>query len=137
MTEMQSMPSTPPPAQPPAGNGMAIAGMVLGIISAATCWIWCLPFIAVGCGIVGIILSVVALNQSKAKGGAGKGQAVAGLVCGIAGTVISALVWIVILPVANQAASTFGTEFQRAIREAEKAQKEELERQRQQLESEK
>ena len=69
----------------PKSQGFAIAGFVLGIAS-------CLP---VGCccgGVVvpvlAIVFSAVALSKVKDGTGGGKEFAVAGLVCGIVGTVL-------------------------------------------------
>jgi hypothetical protein len=72
-------------SHPPKGNGLAVAGMVLGIIGLVLCWI---PFVGAACALIGLILS--ALGMSKAnKGASGKGMAIAGLVCGIVGLIAS------------------------------------------------
>lgn len=55
-------------------QGMAIAGMVLGILSLACC---CTGYVALVAGIVGFVLSLIALIQKKP----GKGMAIAGIVC--------------------------------------------------------
>lgn len=56
-------------------KGMAIASMVLGILSLVICWVgWIL-------GIVGLILASVSLGTHKG----GKGMAIAGLVTSILG----------------------------------------------------
>jgi len=60
------------PQQQP-GAGMAIASMVLGIVSLV---IFCFWYIAVPCAIVGVVLGAVSLKR-KAHG---KGMAVAGVV---------------------------------------------------------
>ena len=64
-------------------NGMAIAGLVLGIVSLVfSFFIGWLGLIA---GVVGIVLSVKGRQSEK------KGLGTAGLVCSIIGTVLSLL----------------------------------------------
>jgi hypothetical protein len=73
------------------GNGMAITGMVLGIAAIALCWIPVLPW---PLALLGIIFSVLGIVRAN-KVGRGKGMAIAGLACaiagGIAGTILSLL----------------------------------------------
>lgn len=59
------------------GKGMAVASLVLGIVSLVMFCIW---YITLPCGIVGLILGIVAMNKAKAVG-MKNGMAVAGLVC--------------------------------------------------------
>lgn len=77
----QSMPNTTnyvAPQEPEKKtNGLAIAGMVLGIISIpAACCFACAGWI---CGILGLIFSI--LGQSKGKSGMG----LAGIICSVIG----------------------------------------------------
>lgn len=59
------------------GAGMAIASMVLGILSILfSC---CLYYVALPCGLVGLVLGAVAIKKDTA----GKGMAVAGVVLSI------------------------------------------------------
>ena len=78
---------------PPQGdtNGMAIAGMVLGILSIVTVYPCCgLPF-----NILGLIFSAVALSQIKRNPHQeGKGMANAGLVCSLIGLTVLALLFL-------------------------------------------
>ena len=77
-------------AAPPAAqtNGLAVAGLVLGIASAALFFFW---FVAIPCGIVGIVLSIIGLGRSKTRG-KGKGMAMAGLILSVLG-LLAALVF--------------------------------------------
>lgn len=75
---MSTMPPPPPAAAPfnpqpsaPRGKGLAIASMVLGIAA------FLLPI----AGIIGLILGIVSLAKKKA----GKGFAIAGIICSVAG----------------------------------------------------
>lgn len=77
---MTEIPPPPPYAAPPVvegpkpGKGMAIASLVLGIVSLALCLYW---FIALPAAIVAVVLGVIARGK-----GAGKGMALAGIITG-------------------------------------------------------
>jgi len=81
----------PPPPATPQQNGLAVASLVLGIVSLA-------------CGqcitaVPGVVLGHIALRQIRASGGtqAGEGMAIGGLVCGyisIGVTVLLILAWL-------------------------------------------
>jgi hypothetical protein len=82
----------PPPdqgQQQQPGNGMAIAGMVLGIVGIVFCWI---PVVGPAIGLVGLILSIAGMSRANAVGGKGKGMAIAGLVCSIVALLFGAYV---------------------------------------------
>jgi uncharacterized protein YneF (UPF0154 family) len=70
----------PPTGAAQPGNGVAIAGMVLGIISLGLFCVW---YVAIPCAVVGLILSAVGLKKSKEIGGKGKGMATTGLVLSV------------------------------------------------------
>ena len=98
--------SPPPPTSPPgygapgAGrNGLAVASLVLGIVSIPLCFLFLPALLAVVFG--GIGLGQIASNPGQA----GRGQAIAGLVLG---GVSLALVLLVIL-VADSATFEFNT----------------------------
>ncbi len=76
---------TPPPA-PAKTNGKSIAALVLGILSVVT------PYIGLLFGIIAIILSAISLKEIRTRYEQGKGMAIAGLVCGIVGTIIYAVI---------------------------------------------
>ena len=67
-----------PVAAKPAG--MAIASMVLGIISVP---LFCFWYVSMPCAILAIILGFVARSKAKSGQGGGAGMALAGIVCGI------------------------------------------------------
>jgi len=66
-------------------NGIAVASLVLGIVSIVFSWIW---FLALPAGIVAIVLGV----KARKLGGPKAGMATAGLVMGIIGTVLGGIV---------------------------------------------
>lgn len=79
----------PYPAVPPTqGNGLAVAGMVLGILGLVLCWI---PFAGWLLALLGIILGALGWSKANKLGGRGKGMAIAGTVCGIIGLVIGVI----------------------------------------------
>jgi hypothetical protein len=93
----------PPPYQPPhmhqpqPGNGTAVAGMVLGIVSLVLFWVPILNIILSG---LGIIFGVSGMKRADSIGGAGKGMGIAGLACGVAGLLIGLwLTYVVFLAV--------------------------------------
>ena len=67
------------PAQPAIvpGKGMAIASMVLGIVSLA---LFCVSYLAIPCGIVGAVLGAIARSKAV-EVGAKNGMANAGIAC--------------------------------------------------------
>ncbi|MBQ6381281.1 MAG: FHA domain-containing protein [Clostridia bacterium] len=71
------------------GKGMAIAGMVLGIVSLV------IPYVGLVTAIVGIVLSAVAYSKGK-KAGIKIGMAIAGIVCSCV-TLGFSILWIILL----------------------------------------
>lgn len=72
--------------QQPQGNGMAVAGLVLGIISIV---LFFLSWIDAIIGILAIIFGAIGMSKANKIGGKGKGMAMAGLICGVIGVIIS------------------------------------------------
>jgi NAD/NADP transhydrogenase beta subunit len=79
-----------PQQQAPKGAGLAIAGMVLGILAVLLCWFafvnWVLAILAIIFGAVGI--------ARANKGAPGKGMAITGLVCGAVGFIAGTAIFI-------------------------------------------
>jgi hypothetical protein len=109
----------PPAGAPQQGNGVAIAGMVLGIIGLGLFCVW---YIAIPCAVVGLILSAVGLKKSKEIGGKGKGMATTGLVLSVI-----ALGLAIIIAVAVGAFLWTMFEESKSIQEQMKEQMEEME----------
>lgn len=78
-----------PTAQSSQGDGLAIAGLVLGIISIVLCWI---PLFDLVIGIVGLILSLLGRRSLSRRG-----LAIAGLVCSIIGLILSLIITVAVL----------------------------------------
>ncbi|RGE24281.1 DUF4190 domain-containing protein [Leucobacter sp. wl10] len=89
----------PPPAAPAApaepaygaapaqSKGLAIAALVLGIVSLVFCWI---PAIGIIAGVVGLILGIIALRKRQSKG-----MSLTGIITGALGIVASIIILIV------------------------------------------
>jgi hypothetical protein len=75
----------PSPYSPPT-NGKAIASMVLGILSVI------IPYIGIILGIIAIVLSRISVKEIQLRGEQGRGLAITGLVCGIIGTALYAII---------------------------------------------
>lgn len=82
-------------------NGMAVAAMVLGIISLALFWTGTIGAI---CGVLAIIFAIVAKNKIKADADLAHtgGKAKGGLIMGIIGMILS-IVWIIMIMMAANA----------------------------------
>ncbi len=65
---------------PATGNGMAVAALVLGILSVVLSW---LPFFDWVLAALAIIFGAVGISRANQRMGAGKGMAVAGVILGI------------------------------------------------------
>lgn len=85
-------------------NGAATAALVLGIVSIALFFI---PYLAIPCGIVAIILGVVAKNKIKADPDLANssGAATGGLITGIIGTIIGIILIVIALMFVSTVAS--------------------------------
>jgi hypothetical protein len=86
-----------------AGQGLGIAGLVMGILAIPMGMIPCTFYIGIIFGIIGLILSLVALSQAN-RGNGPKGLIIAALVCSIIGLSIAS-VWG--LTLANKGAHFF------------------------------
>ena len=75
-------------------NGMAITGMVMGILSLVTICCYGFPF-----NLLGIIFSAIGLSQIKKSNPrqSGKGMAIAGLICSILSFLIYAALLVVVI----------------------------------------
>lgn len=98
-------PPTPPSSPvPPAGgapspnNGLAIAALVLGILTFV-----CLGPIA---GVLAIIFGFLGLKKANEMGGTGKGMSIAGIVLGLVGTIASILFLVFVVFAVGQASDS-------------------------------
>jgi hypothetical protein len=88
--------------QTPPTNGKSIATLVLGILAVIV------PYVGLILGIIAIVFGKISLNEIKQRGEQGRGMAIAGLVCGIVGTALYAIV-IIIVVIAFVAINKMGT----------------------------
>lgn len=75
------------PTQP--RNGLGLAGMVLGILSIVLCF---LNWIDVIVAILAIVFSAIGRSRVKKGAATNKGQATAGLICGVIGAVLAIVI---------------------------------------------
>jgi hypothetical protein len=91
----------PPPGysykQPGPGHGKAVAGLVLGILSIVFCWA---SFVDLLLLVPALIFSIMGLSEAR-LGRGGRGLAMSGLICTIAGVVLAIVMTIVWVSVAN------------------------------------
>jgi uncharacterized membrane protein len=99
------------PAAPKQGNGLAVAGMILGIIALALFCIW---WLSIPSAIVGLILSILGSKKAR-ETGVGAGMAKAGTIMSI--IAIGLAILIVILAVVG--ISLMGNKLQEMQREVE------------------
>ena len=74
------------PVDPNQGNGMAVAGLVLGIIGLVLFFV---PFICQILALLGIIFGALGMGKAKKIGGKGNGMAVTGLILGVLAMIVS------------------------------------------------
>jgi hypothetical protein len=82
-----------PPVMPPAPrNGLGTAGLVLGIVSAVVFCLWPLALVV---GVLGVVFGVVGRRRAGRGEATNGGQALAGIICGAVGILLSAAMIVV------------------------------------------
>jgi hypothetical protein len=79
MANVGLAPASQHPARPTEGNGMAVAGLVLGMTAIVLCWIVFLNWVV---AVLGIIFSALGIGRGD-KVGRGKGMAIVGMICAV------------------------------------------------------
>jgi hypothetical protein len=105
-----------------AGQGLGIAGFVLGLVALIISFIPCLGMYALVPGIIAIILTAIAFSQASKKNGA-KGLIIAALVVSILGTAIATWQYYVLSTAANafvEGIENYDEAFKDAINDVEK-----------------
>jgi hypothetical protein len=80
----------------PRSNGMAVAGMVLGILALVLFWF---PVVNLIVAILGVVFSVIGMRRANLLGGMNKGFAVAGLATAIVGLVIGVVMILAVVAI--------------------------------------
>lgn len=96
---LQPAPMMPPPQR---GNGLAVAGFVLGLLGLLGSWIPVVNFFAIALAVIGVILAAVGLAKSRTSG-SGKGLAIAGLVLGVLAVVLAVVVNVAFIDAVDKA----------------------------------
>lgn len=105
MSEVRPPGPPPPPPAPPAAqptNGMAVASLVLGILSLLLFFTIVPPFIL---GALAVIFGALGLSKAK-QGAPNKGLALAGLICGGVG-ILAAIAFIALVVTAGDVVTNF------------------------------
>jgi amino acid transporter len=113
---MTEAPSAPVSAGAKKGNGLAVAGMILGIVALG---LFCIIYVSVPCAIVGLILSILGSKKAK-ETGSGKGMAKAGMILAIIALALTLLAFFGLLAFLGIAAKE-GSDLGQALEEARKA----------------
>ena len=84
-----------PPVAPLKTSGLAIAGMVVGIVALIFFWV---PFFDIVAAVTAIGLSWAGMVQGGKPGWTGQGMGIAGLVCGILAAIpaVIFLIWFIV-----------------------------------------
>lgn len=92
-------------AAPQQGNGLAVAALVLGILSLILSWLLVVDFIL---AVLAIIFGAVGISTANKRNGAGKGMAIAGLVLGLITIALGIIFWIVVYGVITSTCGVYG-----------------------------
>jgi len=84
---------------------MAVAALVLGILSLILSWLLVVDFIL---AVLAIIFGAVGLSAAAKRGGAGRGMAIAGLILGALTIVLGIIFWIVVYGVITSSCGVYG-----------------------------
>jgi hypothetical protein len=71
------------------GNGIAVAGGVLGIVAVVLSVIPFIDFLSVVLGVLAIIFGAIGNGRAATLAGSGRGMAITGIVCGSVALLIS------------------------------------------------
>ena len=99
-------------------NGLGLTAMICGIVSLPMS-IFFFP-IGLVLGVLGIVFGVIGIRRARRGEATNRGQAVAGLVCGILGTIISVIITIVVINAVRDCANQFNSgtsEYNQCVRD--------------------
>jgi ABC-type Fe3+-siderophore transport system permease subunit len=78
------------PIDQPGGNGLAVAALVLGLVSIPAAFT---VYLGAICGALGIVLGVLGLSRARRRQRRGRTMALAGLAAAVIGLVLSAVLF--------------------------------------------
>lgn len=84
---------------PPRGNGKAVTALVCGIAGIVFCW---LSFFALLVIVPAFVFGFLALNESKSRGGSGRGLAVAGIACAVVAALLTTVLTVLVFRAADK-----------------------------------
>lgn len=92
-------------------NLFAVAALVVGVLALGVSWLPLFNLVAIGAAVVGLVLVLLALVQTR-KGAGGKAMAIAALVMCLIAAVVSVLVSTVFVQAVDEAATDLATAVQ-------------------------
>jgi hypothetical protein len=75
------------------GTGLAVAALIVALVSAAICWV---PFIGAVAALVGLVLGIVAWTQSRAGRGGGQAMAITATFVGLGALLMGVLLTVLL-----------------------------------------
>ncbi len=100
MSQVPQPPQPPQPSQPPVPpgvpgqtNGLAVAGMVCGILGVVLFWF---PYLSIILGILGLVFGFLGRTRAVQLGGVGAGMATTAIITG-AVAVVAGIIWIILV----------------------------------------
>ena len=84
---------------PGESKGMAIASMVLGIVSVCLCCLW---YVSIFTAIIGLVLGIVSMKKSEG----GRGMAIAGIITSIVAIVAIVFLFIYVFVIVGTASTS-------------------------------
>lgn len=103
----------------PKPSGLAVASMVLGIISLV---LFCLWYLSIPCAIIGLSLGLVANGKAKRGEGGGGGMAKAGIICTIIALALDALMVVLLILGISMFGNSFRQQLQKQIQQQQQMQ---------------
>jgi hypothetical protein len=90
-----------PPVLVRSGNGPGIAAAICGVVALVLSWIPFVDYTSLVLGVLAVLFAIFGIRRANLDPGAGKGLAITGIVCGVAGFAISAIVLLLIYAVTS------------------------------------
>ena len=114
MTQPPMQPNYMPPQSRP-GNGLAIASLVLGIVSTVLFCVW---YLSIPLGVLAIVFGAIGGAKAKRGEASGAGMAKTGLILGVVGPVLA----VILIIAALAGLKMFGNRLQQIMQQQQQRQ---------------